>query len=544
MSLKISTRIGMVFIGLMAVLLLCGGAGYYGTKQLSKAFDYLTTPVWEAADSTLESIINLQEQVITVNQLSQATDEQQATLINGWMVNAAKSDQATLARLLATGLFDPAMVSKLENVRGDFASAKEEVVRVYADQRRSPSEAATTAVAEANRVFVTATDALLTLLHEMEEVSNAKVESYNKEVIEIKQAAINAIAATLVVGAISVIMAYLLVMQSIVNPIGTMARQFLEFAQSDGRLNITLPEQGSDEISDIGRSFNLFIGKIKQTIVQVMSASTQLNAAVGQLMQTSSDTSHHLSQQRQETEQVATAMNEMVATVQDVARNVADAARSAEAADREATHGKQIVTASIKEINTLANEVQQAAEVMTRLEKDSQNIGGVLSVIKEIADQTNLLALNAAIEAARAGEQGRGFAVVADEVRTLASRTQQSTEEIQKMIESLQRGTQEATGVMERSQRRAQSSVEQANNAGAALESIATAVATITNMTVQIASAAEEQNAVAEEVNSNIVNINAMSQKTSSSANDISCATDQLHQMAQRLHGAMKQFRV
>ncbi|TPW15720.1 MAG: methyl-accepting chemotaxis sensory transducer, partial [Halothiobacillaceae bacterium] len=508
MSLKISTRIGMVFIGLMAVLLLCGGAGYYGTKQLSKAFDYLTTPVWEAADSTLESIINLQEQVITVNQLSQATDEQQATLINGWMVNAAKSDQATLARLLATGLFDPAMVSKLENVRGDFASAKEEVVRVYADQRRSPSEAATTAVAEANRVFVTATDALLTLLHEMEEVSNAKVESYNKEVIEIKQAAINAIAATLVVGAISVIMAYLLVMQSIVNPIGTMARQFLEFAQSDGRLNITLPEQGSDEISDIGRSFNLFIGKIKQTIVQVMSASTQLNAAVGQLMQTSSDTSHHLSQQRQETEQVATAMNEMVATVQDVARNVADAARSAEAADREATHGKQIVTASIKEINTLANEVQQAAEVMTRLEKDSQNIGGVLSVIKEIADQTNLLALNAAIEAARAGEQGRGFAVVADEVRTLASRTQQSTEEIQKMIESLQRGTQEATGVMERSQRRAQSSVEQANNAGAALESIATAVATITNMTVQIASAAEEQNAVAEEVNSNIVNIN------------------------------------
>ncbi len=359
-----------------------------------------------------------------------------------------------------------------------------------------------------------------------------------------KDNAYNAITISLVVGIMFAITAYLLIIKNVVTPIQAMAKQFIALAHGNGDLTIAMSEQGGDEIADVNRGFNLFVNKIRRSMQQIMDSSQQLNSATSKLSKISSSTSKNLSLQQQETEQVATAMNEMVATVQEVARNVSDASQSAEAANREAANGKQIVSASIKEINALANEVRQAAEVMARLEKDSDNIGGVLNVIKEIADQTNLLALNAAIEAARAGEQGRGFAVVADEVRTLASRTQKSTQEIQKMIDSLQGGAREAVSVMERGQKRAESSVEQANNAGAALELITAAVATITHMTAQIASAAEEQNAVVEEVNGNIGNISNMSQETNSSAGEITSATQQLDQLAKQLEGVVKQFKV
>jgi methyl-accepting chemotaxis protein len=249
-------------------------------------------------------------------------------------------------------------------------------------------------------------------------------------------------------------------------------------------------------------------------------------------------------QQQSETSQVVTAMNQMTATVQEVARHATEAAAAANNADQASIEGKQVVINTMKAIEDLSSEVHSAASVIGQLEKDSENIGAVLDVIKGIAEQTNLLALNAAIEAARAGEQGRGFAVVADEVRTLASRTQQSTQEIQEMIEKLQAGAQSAVKVMDDSRSRAEDSVSQAAQAGTSLEAITRAVSQITDMNTQIATAAEQQSSVAEEINRNVVNISDIVDRTAEGAQQTSTASEELANLAGQLQQLVNQFKV
>ncbi|MCU7890482.1 MAG: methyl-accepting chemotaxis protein [Candidatus Thiodiazotropha sp. (ex Ustalcina ferruginea)] len=283
---------------------------------------------------------------------------------------------------------------------------------------------------------------------------------------------------------------------------------------------------------------------------------SQINAIVGRLSDTTqildevanvtAMTSHQANQgvstQQSEIMQVATAMTEMATTVQEVAKNAALAAESTGVGLNETTAGKQVVDATIDSIHLLAGEVKQSTEVIEKLSEYSANIGNILGVIKGIAEQTNLLALNAAIEAARAGEQGRGFAVVADEVRTLAGRTQESTLEIEEMIERLQGGSQEAVDVMKRSRDKAEDSVKQAAMAGEALGEITGAINTITEMNYQIATASEEQSAVAEEINQSIVNISEVADMTSQGAQQSVEATNNLVQTIQRLDGLVSQF--
>ena len=300
---------------------------------------------------------------------------------------------------------------------------------------------------------------------------------------------------------------------------------------------------GNDELGAAGRAFNAMLGQFREIINGVTRSAGNLVGEAERLSATAEQTNVGMQRQQAEIHQVVTAMNEMAATVQEVARNTATAAESADGTRAESANGKQVVSHTMESIDRLAGEVERAADVIHKLEEDSADIGTILDTIKGIAEQTNLLALNAAIEAARAGEQGRGFAVVADEVRTLANRTQQSTEEIQAMIEQLQRGAREAVRVMEEGRKQAQSSVEQAASAGDSLGKITAAVDSINDMNAQIASAAEEQSAVAEEMNRNIVNINQVAEETAGGARDTSTVAVGMVDLVEQLRREVSRFR-
>ncbi len=306
---------------------------------------------------------------------------------------------------------------------------------------------------------------------------------------------------------------------------------------------IDLNYRQPDAQSDFARDFNTFMDALNEVVGRSKQAATQINTAMKVMRKNYEQANGMSQQQRGETDQVATAVNEMAATVQEVAKSASNAADAANKADSDSRDGQQVVKQSITQIGELADNVEQAAGVIEKLNANSDEIGAVVEVIKGIADQTNLLALNAAIEAARAGEQGRGFAVVADEVRTLASRTQASTEEIQNMIEKLQTGTREAVTVMQQGRDRAKQSVEQASDAGSSLEAIAMAVTTINEMNVQIATAAEQQSQVAEEISRSVTNIRETAEEAAQTMRQTNDSTVELDQLAQELQDAVERFR-
>ncbi len=345
-----------------------------------------------------------------------------------------------------------------------------------------------------------------------------------------------------VLGLLIGIVSSALIARGITAPIKRVACSFEDIADGDGNLDVRLAVEGSDETARLGRAFNQFIARIHDTVEQVAFAATRLAPAVERFSSGTEKTHHGMLQQQRETEQIAAAVNEMSATVHEVASNTSMAADAANQADQDTSKGKQVVGRAIQTINIVAEEMERIAEVIARVNDDSQRIGSVLDVIVGIAEQTNLLALNAAIEAARAGEQGRGFAVVADEVRTLAQRTQRSTEEIRSMIEGLQGSAKEAVGVIDEGRKSTMVSVEHAGQAGEALDDILRAVDTINAMNTQIATASEEQSAVADEINRNISRISDVTMQTTSDSAELSQESETLVKLSEELLGVVGRF--
>src|SRR5690606_27819211 len=292
-------------------------------------------------------------------------------------------------------------------------------------------------------------------------------------------------------------------------------------AEGEGDLTQRLRQEGSDEIGELVRWFNLFVEKLHRAVSGVVAVTEPMATAGNKLHDVAHISQHNSGTQHKATHALMEAMGELLLSVGNIAENCAATASATTDADAEAKRGAQKVSDTITSINNLADEITEAASVIARLQKDADDVGGILDVIKNIAEQTNLLALNAAIEAARAGEQGRGFAVVADEVRTLASRTQKSTQEIQQVIQSLREASRSAVAVMNKSQERARDSVEQATEAGATLSAISHRVTSIADMSHQIAAATEEQDQTTRAIQGNIGNMNNAADAVATSTQEV-----------------------
>ncbi|WP_339532188.1 methyl-accepting chemotaxis protein [Pseudomonas mucidolens] len=379
-------------------------------------------------------------------------------------------------------------------------------------------------------------------LGKLTDFNNAQLAIINQSAADQYSSAFNWVVGLLIIASLLTMLFAWLLTKSITQPIALA----LEAAETIAEGNLTRPIKvdGTDEAGRLLFAMQKMQEKLRDTLMRISGSATQLASAAEELNAVTDEGARGLAQQDNEIEQAATAVNEMTSAVEEVARNAVSTSEASKNATASAGDGRDLVHETVNAIERMSGDVQSTADLIGNLAEESRDIGKVLDVIRGLADQTNLLALNAAIEAARAGEAGRGFAVVADEVRALAHRTQQSTSEIERMVGSIQGGTQKAVSSMRNSTERAESTLNIAKGAGLALETINTAVIEINERNLVIAAAAEEQAAVAREVDRNLVNIRDLSTQSSNGAAQTSAASGELTRLAVDLNSMVSRFRL
>ena len=346
----------------------------------------------------------------------------------------------------------------------------------------------------------------------------------------------------LIVALVIAVLAAWIITRQIVTPLTAVVRASNRIAEGD--LSEDVVTDRADELGQLQRSTQAMVKSLRGLISHIGTGAVQINDVSRQLLKITDAGKAGIAQQRSETDQVATAMNEMAATVQEVAANAAQASCAAEAADKEAQEGDRKVNQAVTEMDRLAVQMTLASDAVQQLQHESDQIGSVLDVIKAVAEQTNLLALNAAIEAARAGEAGRGFAVVADEVRGLAKRTQQSTTEIESLIKKLKDGVDKVTSLTSSSRDLTANTLVLGNDAGAALKRITSAVSSIQQMNLQIATAAEEQSSVAEEINRSVLSVRDIAEQTAQASGETAHSSAGMASLSDQLQQQIARFRL
>jgi methyl-accepting chemotaxis protein len=400
------------------------------------------------------------------------------------------------------------------------------------------------ATKEADRSLATVTLLLFESANKASSISAELLKVEREIASSVRQRVYITVSISVIAGLILSFILSLWLARGIITPVNLTNTMLKDISEGEGDLTKRIVIMTNDEMGELGQNFNHFVQKLQKIISEIALVTSQIASSSEEMSVITQQTSLGVSKQNKETEQVASAMTQMTATVKEVNGNAEKASQAADSANKAAVEGNQVVEETVQAINGLSDDVAESANVIKQLKGHSENIGNVLEVIKSIADQTNLLALNAAIEAARAGEQGRGFAVVADEVRTLAKRTQQSTQQIESLIEVLQTGANKAVDVMTKSCDRSRVTVDLAKNAGESLTSIGQAVETILHMNAQIVIATGEQHVVTQGIARSVVNIQMVSEETELGAQQTSQASAQLAHLSVQLATMVGQFRI
>ncbi|MBD0705111.1 methyl-accepting chemotaxis protein [Pseudomonas sp. Fig-3] len=475
-----------------------------------------------------------------LEQYQAITEAKQAFMLARYEVRGYTANSNPENERKAVAQLDAALAS-LQPLNAYFASTRQGELRqleAALTQYRSSVQAFTLAIAEAAQARKEMTDQGTTIVSLSEQLYQIQLDRRDAESAQARTLQLVSTLLALLVG----IIAAVIITRQITRPLRETLAVVDRIASGDLSHNLIVTRRDElgvlqQGIARMGVTLRDLISGIRDGVTQIASAAEQLSAVTEQ-------TSAGVNSQKVETDQVATAMHEMTATVQEVARNAEEASQAAAAADGEARAGDQVVNEAIAQIERLASEVERSTDAMTVLQQESDKIGSVMDVIKAVAEQTNLLALNAAIEAARAGEAGRGFAVVADEVRGLAQRTQKSTEEIEGLVAGLQNGTLQVAAVMNNSRSLTDSSVALTRKAGVSLENITRTVSNIQSMNQQIAAAAEEQSAVAEEISRSIINVRDVSEQTAAASEETAASSVELARLGNQLQMMVSHFRV
>jgi len=535
-NLKIAPRafLGFAFIALLVIVLGVFAVNRMSTiRQASVDMEMTQLPSIGFLGNVTENVLRLRilSFRVLVNRDPAALQEAQTRI--GVLVDKVRSAQASYAALPA-GPEEAALYKTFSATLDNYMQAQAQMLEL---SRQDKLDEMRTLI---NTRIKEGTDQMGEQLNKLVAFNTADAKAASAKAGEHYSEAITGIVVVAVMAALMTVLLAWLLTRSILTPLNRAVLAAETIA--GGNLSKVIEVDGNDEPARLLGALATMQTNLRKTIEQIAGSATQLGAAAEELSTVTQEASRGLQQQNNEIEQAATAVNEMTAAVEEVARNAVSTSEASNQSTAAAREGRDRVVETVDAIQTMTHDVQNTALMIEGLAAQGRDIGKVLDVIRAIAEQTNLLALNAAIEAARAGEAGRGFAVVADEVRALAHRTAQSTQEIEKMVAGIQNGTGEAVSSMQQSNQRTQSTLEMARAAGVALEQITSSIQLINERNLVIASASEEQAQVSREVDRNLVNIRDLATQSAAGANQTSAATHELSRLAVDLNAMVARF--